>query len=455
MMGILTVGSVAIFGNPAYSQTKKREPQRIAAAPSSSTETVGSNAPSGNPETEAKYKVAVERFGRSDIAGALETLREMAASDPKMIPPRLVLAQWFARLNNPNAVRISLEKAVEESPEDPEAYILLAENALRQGEFAAADLLLEKGGAILEERGLPENPERQKNLTISLYKNRVMLFQNREAWGEMQKALGTIWKMEGETVETCRLIGVSYFQLGDVEKARQWFDRAKKISPETELPADAMIARLYLSKGDRENAKSSLDVALKNDPDSTPILNLSLSLAINENDLEKVKSLSDKLYASNPEDPATLRTCGIAALYQEDYPKAERFFNQAFQMEPANTDAANGLALALCEQNDPEKMKLALQHATSNLQKQGNSREYMATLGWVLYRSGNVDKALGILQQVAAGGQMNALTAYYLAEVLREKGDKESARNVLSASLNSPLPFTKRAAAERLAKQLP
>ena len=407
-----------------------------------------------NPETETQYKAAFGKFQRSDVAGALDDLRRIAANDPKMIPPRLILAQWYTNLKNPSAVRLSLEKAVEESPDDPEAYILLAENGLRQGEWAAADLLLRRAEELLNDGRVWANPSRKDRLAVLQLKNDVVLNQARENWREMQRCLGELWKRGEKTPETCRLIGVSYFHLGEPAKARQWFAQAHKMSPETEFSADLMMARLGLATGDRAAAQEALEAARKNEPDAPEVLNLSLVIALDAGEMNRVKALADKLESADPANPATLKTCGIASLYLEDYPRAEALFTEALRLQPGNPEMVNGLVLALCEQNDAEKTRQAVRHATENLQRQGRNPEYMATLGWALYKAGQREQALSLLQQSAAEGRLSSQTAYYLAEVLRAGGQTDDARELLNASVSGGAPFTKQAAAQNLLRHL-
>ena len=407
-----------------------------------------------NPETETRYKAAFEKFRRSDVAGALDDLRQVAASDPKMIPPYLVLAQWYTNLKNPSAVRLSLEKAVEESPDDPEAYILLAENGLRQGEWAAADLLLGRAEELLNDGRMWANPGRKDRLVVLQLKNDVVLNQARENWREMQRCLGELWKRGEKTPETCRLIGVSYFHLDEPAKARQWFAQAHKMAPETEFSADLMMARLSLASGDLAAAEEALEAARKNEPDAPEVLNLSLVIALDSGEMNRVKALAEKLESADAGNPATLKTCGIASLYLEDYPHAEALFTEALRLQPGNPEIINGLALALCEQNNAEKTRRAVQLATENRHVQERNPEYMATLGWTLYKAGQRDQALSILQQSAAEGRLSSQTAYYLAEVLRAGGQTDDARQLLNASVSGGAPFTKQAAAQNLLRHL-
>lgn len=453
--GVLLTAAVFLGGVGAVwgeETAAGQNPAPNTAVPAANTQSVSAVAETLSPETQQRFQEAVNKFNQSDIAGALETLNLIAASDPRVIPPRLILAQWFAQAKNHNAVRVSLEMATEESPTDPEAFVLLGEIALRQGEFTAAELLLQKAETVLN--AYQSNEPRQKILAIKLNKNKVALAQARKRWDKMQEGLGALLKLEGKTAENCRLIAMSFFYLNKEQAARDWFLSADQLDPGKGLPADAQMARLYMATGDAAKAKESLKNALAANPNSVETLNLSLSAAINDNDPQTAAATAAQLYAADAKNPETLKNCGIAALYREDFAQAEKLFREGLELAPADTEIANGLALALCEQNDPEKIKLAAQYAASNLQKQGNNREFLSTLGWVLYKSGSVDKALQTLQQSAADGQMNSAAAYYLAVLLNEKGEKQNAQKLLAAAVTNPAPFFKRKAANALLEEL-
>ena len=115
------------------------------------------------PEENAKYKEALELFNKQDLQGALDALRQLADGNPAARPPRIIMAFWFAQLNNTRAARIMLETATEEDPNDPEAYLSLAEISLREGELTAAELLTIKGEEKLAR--YDANPQRKQAMT--------------------------------------------------------------------------------------------------------------------------------------------------------------------------------------------------------------------------------------------------------------------------------------------------
>ena len=402
-----------------------------------------------------KLQTALEAFNQQDFATALTTLREIAANNPAARPARVVIANWFSELQNIQAVKMSLEMATEESPDDPEAYYSLAEIALREGQLTAAELLTLKGDEKLVV--YKANPKRAQNMTKASYSLKIAYSNARQRWGDVQNAILGLIKVEGETAELDRAYARALFQQGQEDKARQFFQRADGLVKEDEkkqtLPVDAAMSQLYAARGDLEQAKKSLEAALKANPKSAPVLSLSITLALTENDLDKAQQLVQQLYAED-KSVETLKIYGKVAIFREDYQRAEAAFQEVVRQNPLDTDATSGLALALCEQGDAEKCKRAVQYATSNLQKQSNNRDFLATLGWVLYRSGQVDDAFKVLQQSIADGQVNAASAYYLAVILNEKGQQETARQLLVAALGTQPPFAKRAAAEKLLAEI-
>ena len=431
----------------AYSQTPAAPAQNTKGASQTSEESLIEL----NDDEKAKFSSALDQFNRQDFAGALAALNDIYQSNPAARPPRVVLANWFAQLQNARATRLSLEMATDETPNDPEAYYALAEIAVREGELTAAELLTARGDQALAQ--YTGNQLRIKSMTRTSYSLKLAYSNARQRWSDAQNAVLGLIKTDGETAELDRAYARTLFQQNQDTKALQAFQRAEKLDPEGSLPADAAMAQLYAARGDYSSAKASLNAALEKNPKSPQVLTLSVIQALNENNLDEAYQLARRLYAED-KSAEVLKTYGKVALFRADYKGAEAAFQEATRINPLDTDASSGLALALCEQEDAEKKQRAVQYAASNLQKRANNRDFLATLGWTLYKSGQVDEALKALQQSIADGQINAASAYYLAVILNERGQKDSAKQLLTAALGTQPPFAKRAAAEKLLAEL-
>ncbi len=440
--------------SPAQSNVPPQTQRRAASAseiPQATENVQEDDAVRLTPEQEAKYKEALVLFNKQDFSGSLAALNDLYASNPAARPPRLIIARWFAELKNPQAVKLSLEQATAETPEDPEAYYSLAEFAIREGSFTAAELLAKQGDAKLAQ--YTANAKRVKNLARTSKLVKLSYSNARQRWNDSLEAVTALIKMDGETPDLYIAYANILFQQKQDDKARQALQRAEKLANGEGLPTDAAMAQLYATRGDRENAKACLDAALKANPKSSKVLILSISNALSENDLDAAWNLVQRLYKED-KSAEVLKTYGKVALFRSDFKSAEAAFQEAVRQNPLDTDASGGLALALCEQNDPDKSKRALQYAASNVQKQSNNRDFLATLGWTLYKAGQTDEAIKVLQQSIADGQINAASAYYFSVILNEKGQTDVARQLLTAAVSTTPPFAKRAEAEKLLAQI-
>lgn len=446
----LTAIGVAFFTSVGYAQTRQttNAPQ---ASQTSKTTSINSETKELTPEENEKYKKALELFNKQDLQGAFQALQELAASNSAARSPRVIMAIWFTQLKNLRAARIMLEMATEESPNDPEAFFTLAEFSLRDGELTAAELLTKRGDQALAT--YTANSQRKRSMEQASLALKIAYSNARGRWNDAQNAILAKIKLEGENAELDSACANALFQMEQYAKAREMFVRAEKISDGQSLPADAAMAQLYAAKGDMESAKKSLDAALKLYPKSTPVLLLSIANALSENNLDSAWKLVQQLYQED-KSAEVLKTYGKVALFRGDNKRAEAAFQEAVRQNPIDSDASNGLALALCEQGDDEKNKRAIQYAAGNVQKQQNNRDYLATLGWVLYRAGQHDEAVKVLQQSTADGQINAASAYYFAVILSDKGQITEAVKFLQAALSTAPPFAKRAQAQALLETL-
>jgi tetratricopeptide (TPR) repeat protein len=410
-----------------------------------------------DPAIETGMQQAVETFNKSDVAGALEQLKTLYAKFPSIAPPRIVLAQWYAQSNLGEAMRASLEMATDETPNDPEAYVILSEILLRQRYLTAADLLLQTAKAKLT--AYNANPERKKLLQSVWSRNAVMLAEARGQWENMLALLDEAGKRDGETPMQLRQKGVALFQLKKDADALAQFKKADNLAnvssePDTGLPAEAAMAQLYQMRGDKANSQKYLAEALQKYPKSKEVVVLSIQSRINEDQLEDARKLAEQLLTENPTWLPAKHLLAMVALYLGDYVGAEKLYQELILNSPADEQAMNGLALAQCEQADPQKLQRALEYARENVRKNQQVSDHWATLGWVLYKSEQYESSEQALRQAAATGQVNAATAYYFARLAMRAERNAEAIQSLEAALATPAPFAKRREAVKLLEEL-
>jgi len=294
-------------------------------------------------------------------------------------------------------------------------------------------------------------------MSSSLRRVTTDLYEARERWSHMEESINQQIEADGLTAELLRKKGVALFQQKKDDEAKKVFVEADRLETNMEskgLPADAIMSRLYVLRGDRENASKSLEAALAANPASREVLILSIQMRINDDKLEEAKPLAEKLLKDDPASLSAKELGATVALYLDDYSTAEKLFEELLLASPLETKHANGLALALCEQDSPEKIQRALAYAVENVRKDQNNSEYMGTLGWVLYKANQLEEAANALKQSAASGQINAATAYYFARLAASTGKPEEAKQLLNAALNGGSQFAKRRDAVKLLTEL-
>ncbi len=98
----------------------------------------------------------------------------------------------------------------------------------------------------------------------------------------------------------------------------------------------------------------------------------------------------------------------------------------------------------LVEQKDEAKHRQALQIAIIHAQKNPDSPQAQAALGWIQFRLGQKQEAEASLRMAASGAVIDGETAYYLAQVLLANGKAHEAEPVIAmlrASVASPKLF--------------
>ncbi len=103
---------------------------------------------------------AIKRFNNRDQLGAQQFLEAARRKDEKLPPVGLLIAKMYLLSGQGPAARAALEKAVmEDASDDPEPYLLLAEDAVSTGRIIEGDALFDK--AVKEIAAYAKNPKAQ------------------------------------------------------------------------------------------------------------------------------------------------------------------------------------------------------------------------------------------------------------------------------------------------------
>ena len=121
---------------------------------------------------------------------------------------------------------------------------------------------------------------------------------------------------------------------------------------------------------------------------------------------------------------------------KKDYDKAIATYEHTLSKQPNNNIAANNLATLLLDHSTVSgRLKRAMELATRF--ESTDQPVFLDTLGWAYYRSGDMDKAIGVLEKVVEQAPAVGIFRYHLGMAYYKKGDEASAKTQLAKALDS------------------
>ena len=409
------------------------------------------------PEAAAQQQIpeiadAVARFRNRDVAGAYSVLQTAVKNHPEMPPAEVIMAEFFAASRQEEGVRSWLEKAITSAPNDPQAYVLLGQDALQNQRLAEATLLFEKAKTLVD--SFSGNPKRKTDLAAAAESSLARLAMGRQDWTAAQTHLEQWLKVQPDSAAALQLLGRTLFEQKKPAEALEKLKAAKVADPKVLTP-EAVMAQWYEQAGDRENATKNMIAALTAQPKDFRTRLNAADWAFKAGELDQARAQIEIALQLDATSVEAQLLAGNIAIYQKDYPTAEKYYKTALIESPGNFAASNNLALALCEQDDKAKQDLASQYAQINVRLYPKESEPLSTLGRVLFRLGRMQEADQIFRQVtSAGKSLSPDTAYYIADLYAATSRPDDAKILLANALKTTGLFSLRKDAEALQKRL-
>mgnify|MGYP003758657427 CR=1 FL=1 len=395
---------------------------------------------------------AAKVFRSGDYDSALKMLQAAAKKYPELPPPQVVMAGWFAASSQGAMTRGALEQAVTDSPNDPEAYQLLGEMAMRSRQVAEAGLLFEKVAALTS--GAKDPASR-----IASFKQRALgglaaVAEARRDWVGAQTHLEALLAAEPKNAAALQQLGRMLFMQKKEDLAVEKFREAAKLD-EGLAGAEVTMAQLYQQEGDVKNAGKWMLEAIKANPRDAKTRVASAQWSYEIDKLDQAEEQAKAAVQLDPDSFNGQLVRGLVALARKDFKTAQEFYEKAHLQAPGNLTATNHLALALAGQEEESKRRLAVEYAQINARVFPDQVEALATLGWTYYRTNRIDEAEVALRKANSLGRPTPDTLYFLARVMADRGRKEDAKMILeSPIMKSPGAYLMRKEAEALLAEL-
>jgi tetratricopeptide (TPR) repeat protein len=380
---------------------------------------------------------AIKRFTNHDVLAARQFLESAKKKDPALPPVDLMLAKMYFLAGNAQPGRISLEKTALENADDPEAYLILADQAMQQGRTIEADALYDKGMTIASK--FSGNAKRKRNFEIRARSGRAGVAQRRKNWDAAIADLKALLQVDPENGAAHYRLGQCMFMLKQFRDGYNEFVAAKKADknlPEPFVAAALMYDQLKMNS----ETQQAFDRAMQASKTDPATLTAYAQWLIKTGAVDKAEGILADARKANPGNLNLLILSGVAAHMQKKLKPAEEFFIEALGIAPANVDVINQLALLLIEQPGQPQRDRALQFATMCAQLNTQSPDAQITLAWVLYQLARQADAETALRSGLQLGNLSPDSSYLVSKILVEQNRADTAKQILTAALENDTP---------------
>ncbi|MBK7673578.1 MAG: tetratricopeptide repeat protein [Candidatus Accumulibacter sp.] len=363
---------------------------------------------------EAHYAVAVAASAADQQEQALAEARQALEQRPEWEAAALLEAQILGTKSPAKAIK-SLQRFLERNPGARDAQLQLARVLVTEKRYSEARRLFEE--LLL---AYPNNPDVVFPVAI------LALQENDTALAEKQlKHLVTLDFQQKSA---------PYYYLGQIAEGGKRSDDAlayyQQVGPgEYYLPAQVRSAAIRSRSGKLDEARKQLRAAA----DKSPELGVQLSIAEaallrDAKETEAALELLEQELGKQPEQPELLYESALLAEKLGRVELMESRLRKLIELQPDSAQAYNALGYSYADRNT--RLPEARQLIEKALQLAPNDPFILDSMGWVLYRQGDLEGALGYLQR-AHSQRADPEIAAHIGEVLWMLGRKEEARLTL------------------------
>ena len=369
---------------------------------------------------QAHFAVAQAAAAAGDDAAAIAAAREAQKIRPEWELPVLFEAQLLQKRSNAEAAK-RLSEFIEKYPQSREARLSYARLLVLDKRFPEARKQFESVASAS-----PSNPE-------VIYAVGLLAYQVKDyaaAEDYMKRVLGLGYR-DPEGVRY--LLG----QMAEEQKlwprAIEWYESIE--SGDHVMPARMRTANAIAKQGKLDEARAFLKRVAADNPEDEVQLTVAEAQLLRDahKNADAFSLLSDAL-GKQPEQPDLLYDLALTAEKLERFDLLEAHLRKLMEVKPDHAHAYNALGYSFAERNLrlPEARKLV----EKALELAPEDYFIIDSLGWVLYREGDLKGAARELRR-AYDGRPDAEIGAHLGEVLWMLGQRDEARRVWDESLKA------------------
>src|SRR6266516_3771685 len=398
-------------------------------------------------------------LAKGDTKKAVEVLERLDQTYPDAALIKYQLARAYLQNKNTNQAKVALDEAVSINPNYDDAVLLLAQVNLSTGH--PEPVIEPLTGLLKKHPGL-------RNAALLL----AGAYGSLDRFDDAAVVLQEQARLTPQDPQPEIALGLTLRQAKKTDEARQAFEKAAQLAPNNLFPVDQLVdldlldkhfdaarqrirhqfqktpnlpaahffeGKILAAEGKWESAEAELQRTLQLDPNFSAAYDLLVRTYLATNKLPQAVSQLQALLSKNPNNTSTLMTLALVYERMKDYPKARDIYEKLLANQPNFVPALNNLAYLYTEQlNNLDK---AYELAKQARGLQGQDASVGDTLGWVLYKRGDYQQALPILQESAQKAAGNSEIQFHLGMTAYMMGQTDLARAALKRAASATQDF--------------
>ncbi len=385
------------------------------------------------PEAMEPRRALLDLIARERPAAVLEAEIDRLLDDPVDRPGvRLMLADFYKQAGNEARRQELLAEAIAVHGEGPlvlEARRRLATDLLQRGDIAAARESVER---ILE-----ENPQDTRGLALL---GSIELAEGETA--DAVQSLRTALAADPASLPVLSMLAEAYIRSGEYELAIEVMQDAQALAPRS-APIAMTLARAHLALGQPDRARSALERLADEAEVSPALLELLFEAQSSSGDVTAAAATARRYSDRLPQSATAAILLARAAEAEQAWAGAVANYRRALDIESENFIAVQGIARIAEADGNPALARDALERFVERVPDHAQA---LNLLSRIHLRSGNTVRAAALARQ-SIDARPDTSTGYAsLALVHLESGEVSAAIDVyrrgFAATRNQPLAFS-------------
>lgn len=214
--------------------------------------------------------------------------------------------------------------------------------------------------------------------------------------------------------------GLTLYRKGHYTEALDAFFSENELQEDSEL--SYYIGLCYVRLNEKEKAISSLRKVLKNNnriAQRYQAWMLLVWLHIQKNDIAEAIKICRDILKESFRSPQIWSVLGYCYWHENNIELALKCYRKAVDIDDQNPNAANGLGYLLAESGEEPAMAVTLCRRALN--KAPKNIAYKDSLGWALFKSGEISEALRYLREAMLDRPGDKIIENHLETVKRHE----------------------------------